>query len=127
MRKRSNEPVFWSLFGAGGVVTALLAPALVLVTGLAGPLGLLGADALAYDRVMAFAGSLVGKLFLFGVISLTFWHAFHRVYHSLHDLGFYQWLRQRGVDHGHGLFAAVFYGLAAVGSIAALVVLGRLG
>ena len=33
-RRRSNEPVFWALFGAGGVIAALAFPALVLVTGL---------------------------------------------------------------------------------------------
>ena len=36
MRRRSNEPVFWVLFGAGGVVAAVALPAMVLVTGLLG-------------------------------------------------------------------------------------------
>lgn len=118
MRRRSNEPVFWSLFGAGGVVTALLAPALILVTGIAGPLGLLGADALDYDRALAFAGSWVGRLFFFGVISLTFWHAFHRVHHSLHDLG---------IKLGRRLSAVLFYGLAALGTVITVLVVMRIG
>jgi fumarate reductase subunit D len=39
--KRSNEPIFWSLFGAGGMLAALIGPALVFITGIAVPLGLL--------------------------------------------------------------------------------------
>ena len=31
--RRSNEPLFWSLFSAGGMLAALLAPALIIVTG----------------------------------------------------------------------------------------------
>lgn len=113
-RKRSNEPVFWSLFGAGGVVTALLMPVLVLIIGFAAPLGLLGADAIGYERMLALAGSLVGKLCLAGVVSLTFWHACHRIYHSLHDLGF---------DTSRGPWALVSYGLAALGTIVTVAVL----
>ena len=85
--KRSNEPLFWSLFGAGGVVAALVLPVLVLITGIAVPLGIMPADTLNYERMSAFVGSWIGKLFVFGVVSLTFWHAFHRIYHILHDLG----------------------------------------
>ena len=51
--KRSHEPVFWALFGAGGMLSALLGPALVLVTGLALPLGWLPAEALSPARVLA--------------------------------------------------------------------------
>ena len=39
MKARSNAPIFWLLFGAGGMLSALLGAALVGITGLAGPLG----------------------------------------------------------------------------------------
>jgi fumarate reductase subunit D len=88
MRKRSNAPVFWLLFGAGGMLSALLGSALVIVTGLAAPAGWpFGADLLAYPRMLAFAQNWFAKGFLFVVISLFAWHAVHRIYHSLHDLG----------------------------------------
>ena len=33
MKKRSNAPIFWLLFGGGGVLSALTGVALVLMTG----------------------------------------------------------------------------------------------
>jgi fumarate reductase subunit D len=39
MKARTNEPIFWSLFGAGGVVVAFVLPMLILLTGIAYPLG----------------------------------------------------------------------------------------
>ena len=36
---KSNEPVWWSLFSAGGVVAALFIPITLILTGLAVPLG----------------------------------------------------------------------------------------
>ena len=48
--KRSNKPIFWSLFGAGGMLSALAGPALVFITGIAVPLGM--ADG-GFDRVSA--------------------------------------------------------------------------
>ena len=118
MRKRSYEPIFWSLFGAGGVLTAMILPAVVLVTGIAGPLGLLGEDAMSHGRAVAFAGTWAGKLFLIALISLIFWHAFHRIYHSLHDLG---------VHGGRGFLKVLFYGLAALGTLATIIVVMRIG
>lgn len=109
--RRSNEPVFWALFGAGGVVAALLAPALVFITGLAVPLGVLAPEALAFDRVRAFAGSLVGGVFLFAVVSLLLWHAMHRINHSLHDFGFKAGLAGKGVCYGLALVGTVLAGL----------------
>lgn len=86
--KRSNAPVFWLLFGAGGMLCALLGTALVLITGIAVPLGWpLAADAMAYPRMLAVAQSVLGKGALFVVIALFAWHAAHRIFHSLHDLG----------------------------------------
>jgi fumarate reductase subunit D len=86
--KRSHAPVFWLLFGAGGMLSALLGAALVFVTGIAVPLGWpLPADLLGYPRMLAFAQNGLGKAFVFVVIALFAWHAMHRLYHSLHDVG----------------------------------------
>ena len=116
--KRSNAPIFWLLFGAGGMLSALLGTALVFVTGLAVPLGWpLSSDLLNYPRVLAFAQHVLGKGFLFVVIALFAWHAVHRIFHSLHDLG----LRTGG------LAKAACYGSAAaitVVSAGALLSLG---
>lgn len=106
--KRSHEPIFWSLFGAGGMLAALLLPALVLITGIAWPLGWMAEDALSYQRMSAFAGSFLGGLALFLVVSLTLWHAAHRIYHSLHDLG---------VHRGLGVYKVLCYGAALVGTL----------
>ena len=38
---RSNEPVIWSLFAAGGGVAAMLVPIHIVILGLAIPLGFL--------------------------------------------------------------------------------------
>jgi fumarate reductase subunit D len=110
--KRSNKPIFWSLFGAGGTLAALVGPLLVLVTGLAVPLGwLLPRDSLSYDRVLAFARNGWGKAALFLVIALFMFHGMHRLYHTLHDFGVHIGALQKALFHGMAIAASV---LAAV-------------
>lgn len=114
--KRSNEPIFWSLFGAGGMLAALIGPALVFITGIAVPFGFMfPADAMSYGHMLAFAQSWIGKLLLLAVIALFLWHAAHRIAILLHDFGV----------HAVVMVSFVCYGLAFAGTaVAAFTLLG---
>ena len=116
--RRSNQPFFWLLFGAGGMLAALAGAMLAFITGVAVPLALgLPAGLMGYDNALAFARGAPGKLALFLVVSLFLWHAAHRIYHSLHDFG---------VKAGTGPWLAC-YGLAFAGTAFAALCLLALG
>jgi fumarate reductase subunit D len=115
---RTHAPIFWLLFGAGGMLAALLGAVLVFITGLAVPLGWpLPGDLLAYSRMHAFMGSGFGKLAVFGMIALFAWHAAHRLLCSVHDLGIHKGL----------LAKSIAYGAAGLLSIVVAVALARIG
>jgi fumarate reductase subunit D len=116
--KRSHEPVFWSLFGAGGMLSALVAPILILITGILVPVGAwMPPQALDYSRVLGFAQHWFGKLLLLAVISLFLFHAVHRIYKGLHDIG---------VHAGTGAMVAA-YGSALIGTLIAAYLLLAIG
>lgn len=107
-KERSHEPIVWLLFAAGGMLAAMLMPALVLITGLGAPLGLLAEGSLDHARVIGLMGSPLGKLVAFPFISLLFWHAMHRIFHGLHDLGIQAGLRYcRLLCYGFALLATL--------------------
>lgn len=111
--KRSNAPIFWGLFGAGGMLSALLGPMLVFITGLAVPLGLLLApDAMSYPNMLAFAQHWIGKAFLFAIVSLFLWHAAHRIFHSLHDIGIHGGPGAKLLTYGVAMLGTLIAGLA---------------
>ena len=86
--KRSNDPIFWALFGAGGMLAALVGAALVFVTGIGVPLGILvSQDLMRYQPMLGFAHHWLGKVIVFAVIVLFLWHAALRIFHMLHDFG----------------------------------------
>lgn len=117
--KRSNAPIFWALFGAGGMLAALIAPMLVFITGIAAPTGfLLPADAMSYDRMLALAHNAFAKLALLAVVSLFMFHGGLRMYHSLHHLGFHTGIATKAVIFGIALLATIVAAVAllAIGS-----------
>jgi len=105
--QRADEPVFWGLFGAGGVVAAYLTPALMLITGILVPLGMMEGY-LSYENVMAFAQHWFGKLVIVTVVALPMWNASHRLYHAMHDFQ---------IHKGMTFFKWFWYGLATVVTI----------
>ncbi|UFZ03203.1 fumarate reductase subunit FrdD [Bradyrhizobium ontarionense] len=85
--KRTIAPLFWLLFGAGGMLSALFGPALILITGIMIPHGWGVPERLgSYDTVLAFARNPLGKLVLLALIALLFWHAAERLFLTLHDM-----------------------------------------
>lgn len=84
--KRSEEPVWWGLFGAGGTWFAMITPITILVLGILVPFGIIDFEAVSYERVSGFAKSFIGALFTVATLSLPMWHAMHRVHHGLHDV-----------------------------------------
>jgi fumarate reductase subunit D len=116
--KRSIAPIFWLLFGAGGMLSALTGPALVVITGLAAPTGIgVSPGFMSFARAAAFARHPVGKLILLGVIALFIWHGAERIYLTLRDM------------HAGGRLALMWicYGAAGVltfVTVAALAIIG---
>jgi len=105
--KASHKPIIWSLFAAGGTVTALLLSALILLIALAVPMGFISADMFHYDRIQQLLSNPLVRLVVFGIIFLSLWHAAHRMRCTMHDFGI----------RADGLVAVVFYGLALIMSI----------
>lgn len=86
--RRSHEPVFWSLFGAGGVLAALVGPMLTLLLLVCIPLGLLlPSGTLSHARVLAFVQWWPGALAVLAVVMLFLFHGMHRIAHTAHDFG----------------------------------------
>ena len=110
----SNKPIVWGPFAAGGTVTALLTPALILLTLLAA-LGYVP-DLFAYDRLHALAGHWVAKLAIAGIVFLSLWSAAHRLRITCYDLGV----------RADTLVATIVYAGALAGTAASVVYLLRI-
>ena len=111
---RSNKPLVWSLFAAGGTVSAFVLPVIVLILILAGHGQV--PTALEYENIRAFAANWFGKLAFFGVVALCLWHAAHRLRDALHGLGL----------RADKAVAVTGYAAAAVGTLLTLTYLLRI-
>lgn len=104
---KSNKPVVWFPFAAGGTVIAFFIPVIVLLTLLAA-LGHVPSG-LSYDKLHAFAGNFLGKIVILGVVALSLWSSAHRLRCTFYDFGV----------RADTLVAVVVYALAIGASIAA--------
>jgi fumarate reductase subunit D len=89
-----------------------------LITGLATPLGIgLSVDFMAYPRMLSFAQNFVGKVFVGVVIALFAWHAAHRIFHSLHDVGVHSGMVAKLLCYGSalGMTLVVIFSLLRMG------------
>ena len=117
MIKRHPEPLLWMLFSAGGIASAMLMPVLLLLFGLAFPLGWI--EPPTYERLAAVASHPVTQLTLFGLCTLSLFHWAHRFRHTLYD--------GLQIKHLNELVAVVCYGGALIGSGAAAYLLWTIG
>lgn len=110
---RSHKPVVWGLFAAGGTLTAFILPVLILLSSLGAAFGLLPDEILEYDSLRLIVRHPLVKLFLFGTLFLTVWHAAHRMRITAHDLGV----------RADTFVAVVLYGIAALSTVVLAVAL----
>jgi len=106
--KRSNEPIAWSLFGAGGMLLAFFGPGLIVVSGVLLALAFADRPAEVYSGVLQWLSHPLGKLLMLAVVALSLYHSCHRLYHATHDLH---------LKAPAGLMLTLFYGCATVLSI----------
>ncbi len=78
----SNEPFFWAIFSAGGMIVAFLMPVLIIITGFLVPAGVV-----EFEQLENLFDFWLVRLVIFGVAFFTFMHAAHRIRHTLKDLG----------------------------------------
>lgn len=111
---KSNKPIVWGPFAAGGTLTAFLTPVLIVVTLLAA----LGhpPELLAYERLRAFAGHGIVELVVVAVVFLSLWSAAHRLRITCYDLGI----------RADIPVAVILYAAALTGTVASAIFLMRL-
>jgi fumarate reductase subunit D len=102
---KSNEPFFWGLFAAGGMIAALFLPVTILLTS-AGVLS----GFVTQEKLWNAITHPLGRLYLFVIITFPLFHFAHRFRFTLKDIGF------KSLD---SLLAVICYGFAVAGTLAA--------
>jgi fumarate reductase subunit D len=106
---KSNEPFWWALFSAGGVVAALAMPVTILITSVG-----IWTGWLSENRFLELLRNPLVRVYLFLLISLPLFHWAHRFRYTLIDLG---------IKTARDAIAWLCYGTAAAGTLCALIFL----
>jgi len=113
MAKKSNEPLLWTLFSAGGVLAALLVPIHLFLFGVALPLGWLPEP--GSERLLALLQHPLTRVYLFLLCTLALFHGAHRFRYTLYD--------GLQIKHLNEVINVLCYGGAIVGSVLAAILL----
>jgi|ETNmetMinimDraft_33_1059910.scaffolds.fasta_scaffold250682_2 fumarate reductase subunit D len=105
----SHKPIIWSLFAGGGTFAAFFTPVLIFLTGFP-------SEALGYDSVIALLTHPLAKGIAFLIVFLPLWHGAHRLRITAYDFGL----------RSDGLAMLICYGVAALGTLVALIGLIKL-
>jgi fumarate reductase subunit D len=116
MIRRHPEPLLWMLFSAGGVASGMLMPVLLLLFGIAFPLGWLAAP--SHERILLVLGNPITRVVLFSLCVLSLFHWAHRFRHTLYD--------GLQIKHLNEIIALMSYGTAIAGSTVAAYLLWRI-
>ncbi len=108
------QGLLWAMFAQTALITAIIAPVHILVQGVLAPLHLVPAVDSSYSSFAAALSNPLVKVYLFVLFSTSFYVFGHRTRYLLLDLG---------VHGGKLLVGLLMYGIAAVGAIAAALVL----
>jgi fumarate reductase subunit D len=111
------EPLIWGPFVTGNFLTPLVFPAVVLILGIAGPLGWLPADALSYERALGLAKNPITVIGILAVIPLALLAGAHHLRFGIIDLG---------SAENDGPVALALYGLWQLGAVATAIALLRI-
>ena len=117
MIKRHPEPLLWMLFSAGGMLSGMLMPVLLLMLGVAVPMGWVAAP--TYEGMYGLMANPLARLVLFSLCTLSLFHWAHRFRHTLYD--------GLQIKHLNEVIAVASYGAAVVGSVAAAYLLWQIG
>ncbi len=107
--RRHIEPFWWALFSAGGTLAAFFLPVLIILTGIAIPMGWI--ESPGYEKLSVLIHNLPIRIFIFLLISLSLFHWAHRFRFTLYD--------GLQLKHLQGLIAVLCYGSAFTGTLMA--------
>jgi fumarate reductase subunit D len=113
MTKRRVEPLLWLLFSGGGVLAAVFLPVLILLFGLAFPLGWISPP--DRDHLLAVVRNPLTLLFLLVLLPMSLIHWAHR----------FRYVLQHGLqlERAEKRLAGLCYGGAVLGVVASVYVL----
>ena len=116
MVNKETEPIFWTLFSAGGVVAALFLPVQLFIFGLGVPLGWMHSP--GQSALSQLLHSPITRLYLFVLCSIPLFHFAHRFRYTLYD--------GLQIKHLNEVVFAGCYGVAVLGTVLAGYLLWRL-
>ncbi len=109
MSKQRLEPFLWLLFSAGGVAAAMMIPVLLLLFGVAIPLGWISPP--EHVHLLAVVRHPLTRLVLFFLFMLSLFHSAHRFRFTLYD--------GLQIKHLNEVINLVCYGGAVAGTVLA--------